>query len=337
MSNLRIGTSGWNYPSGRGTWNGIFYPAAVKGRRRKRGAKPKFDELAYYAEHFDTVEINTTFYGQPKAAIAQTWAERTPSGFEFSLKLYRALTHADIPGVPRLDLDAIDDLPARHRAACGGRQNWRAAGAVSAELQADARNRRRISTRCWQRFRDYPVAVELRHRSWSDDFSSTLSLLNSHEAALTQIDEPKFKVSIRQNQLPNITGFYYMRLHGRNAAQWWKHDKSEDRYNYLYSAARAEAVRRDRRRRAQAGQEVLSLFQQPLRVEGCRQRRDDQGAARRAHQGHLPKSVRRTLPRNRVDRFDGPGASVRAPTSDGGQVLDHQSFQTGRRPLRRHS
>ena len=87
-----------------------------------------------------------------------------------------------------------------------------------------------------ERFRDYPMAVELRHRSWSDDFASTLSLLNSHHAALTQIDEPKFKLSIRQNQLPNISGFYYMRLHGRNAAQWWKHDKSEDRYNYLYPA-----------------------------------------------------------------------------------------------------
>ena len=87
-----------------------------------------------------------------------------------------------------------------------------------------------------ERFQDYPVAVELRHRSWSDDFNATLSLLNSRGAALTQIDEPKFRMSIRQNQLPNITGFYYMRLHGRNAAQWWKHDKAEDRYNYLYSA-----------------------------------------------------------------------------------------------------
>ena len=107
--NLRIGTSGWNYPAGRGTWNGIFYPAAAKGRRGKGGAKPKFDELAYYAEHFDTVEVNTTFYGQPKAAVAQTWADRTPAGFEFSLKLYRKLTHADIPGVPPLDLEAIDE------------------------------------------------------------------------------------------------------------------------------------------------------------------------------------------------------------------------------------
>src|SRR5215204_4002389 len=64
VSNLRIGTSGWNYPAGRGTWNGVFYPAAAKGRGAGRAGKPKFDELAYYAEHFDTVEVNTTFYGQ---------------------------------------------------------------------------------------------------------------------------------------------------------------------------------------------------------------------------------------------------------------------------------
>jgi uncharacterized protein YecE (DUF72 family) len=83
---------------------------------------------------------------------------------------------------------------------------------------------------------EYVVAVELRHRSWSDALGRTLQVLNSHGAALVQIDEPKFRLSIAQNQLPNIPTFYYMRLHGRNAAQWWSHDKSEDRYNYLYSA-----------------------------------------------------------------------------------------------------
>jgi len=57
-----------------------------------------------------------------------------------------------------------------------------------------------------------------------------------------QIDEPKFRFSIRQNLLPNVKTFYYMRLHGRNAAQWWKHDKSEDRYNYLYSGAELEPI-----------------------------------------------------------------------------------------------
>jgi uncharacterized protein YecE (DUF72 family) len=82
---------------------------------------------------------------------------------------------------------------------------------------------------------DYHVAVELRHRSWSDAFGETLDLLNAFDAAWVQIDEPKFRFSIRQNYLPNVTGFYYMRLHGRNAANWWRHSKSEDRYDYLYS------------------------------------------------------------------------------------------------------
>lgn len=233
MSDLRIGTSGWNYPSGQGTWNGIFYPAA-RGRAR-RGGTSKFDELAYYAEHFETVEVNTTFYGQPRAAVAQTWADRTPAGFDFSLKLYRALTHADKQAVPHLDVGIIDEYrrgiePLAEAGKIGAllaqfppsfKQTPESQGYLEALLQ-------------W--FRGYPMAVELRHRSWSDAFGETLSLLNSHDAALAQIDEPKFKLSIRQNQLPNISGFYYMRLHGRNAAQWWKHDKSEDRYNYLYSA-----------------------------------------------------------------------------------------------------
>ena len=64
----------------------------------------------------------------------------------------------------------------------------------------------------------------------------TLQLLAAHGAAWAQIDEPKFRFSIRQNLLPNVRTFYYLRLHGRNAAQWWSHEKSEDRYNYLYSA-----------------------------------------------------------------------------------------------------
>jgi uncharacterized protein YecE (DUF72 family) len=54
VGDLRIGTSGWNYPTGRGTWNGIFYPPT-------RGRAKDFDELTFYAEHFNTVEENSTF------------------------------------------------------------------------------------------------------------------------------------------------------------------------------------------------------------------------------------------------------------------------------------
>jgi uncharacterized protein YecE (DUF72 family) len=240
MSNLRIGTSGWNYPSGRGTWNGVFYPRRA-GRSPRGSGRPKFDELAYYAEHFDTVEINTTFYGQPKPDIAKSWAARTPAAFEFSLKLYRAFTHADVPGVPRLDEPAIDEF----RRGIEPLANAGKIGALLAQFPPsfkESQETRAYLDALLARFHDYPMAVELRHRSWSDAFSETLSLLNARGAALTQIDEPKFSMSIRQNQLPNVTGFYYMRLHGRNAAQWWKHDKAEDRYNYLYSPAELTPV-----------------------------------------------------------------------------------------------
>src|SRR5258705_4400130 len=85
-ADLRIGTSGWNYPSGRGTWNGIFYPPS-------RGRAKGFDELTFYAEHFNTVEVNSTFYGQPRPEVTKAWAERTPGDFEFSIKLYQKFTH----------------------------------------------------------------------------------------------------------------------------------------------------------------------------------------------------------------------------------------------------
>ena len=88
-----------------------------------------------------------------------------------------------------------------------------------------------------------PVAVELRHRSWSDDVAGTLRLLNGLGAAWVQIDEPKFRLSIAQNTLPNVESFYYMRLHGRNARKWWRHDRAEERYDYHYSAAELQPFR----------------------------------------------------------------------------------------------
>jgi uncharacterized protein YecE (DUF72 family) len=84
--------------------------------------------------------------------------------------------------------------------------------------------------------------VELRHRTWSDDPVETLAILGAANAAWTQIDEPKFRLSIRQDLQPNIGAFYYLRLHGRNAKNWWKHEKSEDRYNYLYTSEELEPI-----------------------------------------------------------------------------------------------
>jgi uncharacterized protein YecE (DUF72 family) len=233
---ILIGTSGWSYPSGEGTWNGIFYPIPP-GARSRRG----FDELRFYAEHFDTVEINSTFYRVPSASTARSWAQRTPPGFEFSLKLFQKFTHpemfhkatgADPWDLSQKDVDAfrsaIDPLAAAGKL-----------GALLAQFPASFKNdtdARGYLEWLLERFRGYMVAVELRHRSWSDEAAGTLALLNAFDAAWAKIDEPKFRDSVRQTLRPNTRGFYYLRLHGRNAAEWWTHEKSEDRYNYLYSA-----------------------------------------------------------------------------------------------------
>ena len=225
---LRIGTAGWNYPAGRGTWNGIFYPEP--GDRA-----PGFDELRFYAERFNTVEINYTFYGQPRATVSLGWVKRTPPGFEFAVKLYQKFTHpnlvSDKTPISAADVDAfkagIEPLAAGDRL-----------GPLLAQFPAsfkDSPEAREYLDWLLDTFEDYDVAVELRHKSWSDDAAAIFDLLHAHGAAWTQIDEPKFRFSIRQDLMPNIKGFYYLRLHGRNAEQWWEHERSEDRYNYLYS------------------------------------------------------------------------------------------------------
>lgn len=223
-----VGTSGWNYPSGRGTWNGIFYP-----EKRSRG----FDELSFYAERFNTVEVNSTFYGQPRRNVSLGWVKRTPRDFEFAVKLYQKFTHPDLTrdttAISQADVDAFK----------GGIEPLAAAGKLGpllaqfpASFKASPESRTYVQ---WllETFRAYPLTLELRHKSWSDDPEDLFELLNEYGAAWTQIDEPKFRFSIRQNWMPNVRSFFYMRLHGRNAAQWWTHERSEDRYNYLYSEA----------------------------------------------------------------------------------------------------
>ena len=213
MGDVRIGTSGWSYPSGPGTWNGIFYPSR---RSQPRRLAAKADELAYYAEHFDTVEVNSSFYRLPDPAVTKQWAARTPSSFDFSLKLFQKFTH------PGMFLKAAEaraggeegPIPAVHRRRRGRvpavHRPARAAGKLGALLvQFPPSFRHGDDAReylAWllQAFSDYPVAVELRHRSWSDHQQDVLALLQARQAAWVQIDEPKFRFSIQQNHLPNL-------------------------------------------------------------------------------------------------------------------------------------
>jgi len=76
---VRVGTSGFSYPH----WRGRFYPEGL----------PQRQWLAHYMQHFDTVEVNSTFYHLPRESTMESWREQAPEGFLFALKASRFITH----------------------------------------------------------------------------------------------------------------------------------------------------------------------------------------------------------------------------------------------------
>lgn len=231
---LKIGTSGYSYPgpSPKG-WYEVFYPE-TRGKR--------FDELEYYSGFFDTVEINTTFYRPPAPGMATAWAKKVPAGFEFSVKAWQKFTHARRIGGDVGEPEAKWEAPAQEDVDLfrNGIEPLTASGKLGVLLfqyppgfHFSKENAERL---IWTltAFRDYPKAVELRHRSWSDSEKRTRGLLAEFGASWVLIDEPKFGSSIRQDFEP-VGDIFYFRLHGRNYAKWWEHGETWERYDYLYS------------------------------------------------------------------------------------------------------
>jgi uncharacterized protein YecE (DUF72 family) len=231
-SSILIGTSGYSYPGPppKG-WAGAFYPKA-KGR--------KLDELQYYAQIFNTVEINNTFYRPPSNAISNGWAVKTPSDFVFSIKLWQKFTHpmkisrkkSEEQWEPATQKD-FDEfragiLPLAEAGKLGALLLQYPAGFHFSPENIENVER----TLRW--FYDYPKVVELRHKSWSEQSHAMKALLQENRASGVLIDEPKFGTSIRQGW-ETIGDIFYFRAHGRNAKAWWNPKESWERYDYLYS------------------------------------------------------------------------------------------------------
>ena len=226
QSNIYVGTSGWSYPKGEGTWNGYFYPAGEK-----------VDDLAYYSRFFSTVEINSTFYRPPEPRMAQSWVRRVPDGFLFTVKLWQKFTHPKMFEKATGDIAAIsrDDISLFRQ---GIEPLVRAGklGALLAQFPPSFTNDgygKQILQALITHFGEYRLVVELRNKSWSDD-PATAKLLQEGKAAWVQIDEPKFSFSLTDS-VPQTSDLAYFRFHGRNKDMWWKGDV-ETRYCYLYSA-----------------------------------------------------------------------------------------------------
>jgi uncharacterized protein YecE (DUF72 family) len=219
-----IGTSGWSYPKGEGTWQGYFYPAG------------KINELEYYSQFFNTVEVNSSFYRPPDPGIVVNWARRVPPDFRFAVKLWQKFTHPKMfkEATGEAAVISLQDVDAFRRSLEPLAKSGKL-GAVLAQFPPSFKNDsygQRILAAVVRTFGQYPLAVELRHRSWSDD-EGTARFLRESNAAWVQIDEPKFGTSVAQ-EVPITAGIAYFRFHGRNARDWWTGD-SETRYRYLYS------------------------------------------------------------------------------------------------------
>jgi len=167
-----IGTSGYSYPE----WRGHFYPPALPAARM----------LAYYAQHFSTVEVNNTFYRLPTATVVASWAAQTPPVFRFALKAPRRITHdARLVGAGdalRVFLDAAGTLGSKlgmilFQLPPTFRKDLARLQAFLAELPADR-----------------PAAVEFRHLSWFAD--EVFAALAARNVALCVADSENLRTPV---------------------------------------------------------------------------------------------------------------------------------------------
>ncbi|WP_404364650.1 DUF72 domain-containing protein [Marinobacter sp.] len=183
---LRIGTSGYQYSH----WKERFYPADL----------PQKAWFGYYAEHFDTVEINNTFYNLPKASTFEQWQDSAPRGFEYSLKFSRYGSHMKRLKDPAQTIPAFLDVAEKLGSSLGPvlvqlPPKWHRDPGRLEEFLAEAPDRHR-----W--------VIEVRDPDWLHD--DIYEILRSHRTALCIHD------MIEDHPRVLTTDWIYLRFHGEH-------------------------------------------------------------------------------------------------------------------------
>jgi uncharacterized protein YecE (DUF72 family) len=231
---IRIGTAGWSYKD----WEGIFYPPGMQRR--------KIHPLEYLARFFDTTEINTSFYGPLKPELAKLWCRKVAAvnpGFLFTAKLYRAFTHSPIAVMEPTSAATIrptDEDEVRTREGLDALASEQRLGALLIQFPVSFKNtslNREYLDRLLRQFIEYPRVVEVRDSSWNN--AETLAEFTQRNVAFCNIDQPVIGKSLAATE--HVTApIAYVRLHGRNYAEWFDSDNRNDRYNYLYKERELE-------------------------------------------------------------------------------------------------
>ncbi|HTT14552.1 MAG TPA: DUF72 domain-containing protein [Thermoplasmata archaeon] len=199
MSEILLGTSGWDYPE----WAGRVYPP--------RGAS---DKLRYYAQLFPIVEVNSTFYRLPPPSVAASWVRRTPGRFRFAAKFPQTITHD-------LRLVGADEELRRFLAVLRPIREAGKFAAALLQLPPSLPFEPGVVRAFYASLPpDLPVAVEFRERSWLVDES--YALLREFGLAHVIVDGPHLPPVL------TVTApFAYVRWHGHGSPLW---------YDYTYSA-----------------------------------------------------------------------------------------------------
>jgi uncharacterized protein YecE (DUF72 family) len=208
---LYIGTSGFSYDD----WVGPYYPETLN----------KQDWLSFYAQEFNALEVNYTYYRMPTARALAGMARQVPDGFLFAIKTPQEMTHTREANAELFTqfIDALKPLTEQKKF-----------GAVLAQFPFSFHNTlpnvdylKQFSAY----LRDVPTVVEFRDAQWLTD--KTFALLRELSLGFCCVDEPRLK-----GLLPPIaevtSNVGYVRFHGRNAAKWWQHENAYERYDYTY-------------------------------------------------------------------------------------------------------
>ncbi len=207
---LHIGTSGYSYTD----WKNIFYPARIGST----------DMLPFYAQHFDCVEINMTYYTIPMPDVFEGMVNKTPDNFEFIVKVHQETTH-----IRRQNREALKKInfavqPLKKSGKFGG---FLAQFPYSFHNNEKNRNYLLETANC---IFDSPLFIEFRHHSWNKP--AVLDFFKKNNLGYVNVDQPDLRGLIpAQDWLSNNLG--YIRFHGRNKQKWWN-GKGMERYNYDY-------------------------------------------------------------------------------------------------------
>jgi uncharacterized protein YecE (DUF72 family) len=243
------------------------------------------ERLRYYAEHFTTVEVDSTYYRLPEEEMVSRWDERTPDGFVMHVKAFGMMTRHPVrveqlppdlrEGAPVDDRGRIDRPPRELRAEAFARfhaalEPLRSAGKLGGILLqfpsyvvAKDLSRDYLAWAVEQLRGDRPL-VEFRHRSWLDEENraETLAFLEELGAAHVVVDAPKTDA---KNLVPTVVAatspLAYVRMHGRNAGTWnVRGGSASDRFDYLYSEDELREWTGPLRELAESAEEVYVLF-----------------------------------------------------------------------------